>query len=926
MDAQRALVLGHVGDGGLERALLGLLAKHKRGALGAGAGEFPLTFLMGEMIRIHVAGWGGRAGRFHDFGMKPPETRDVVCAAFRKYLTPRPDGKIWGVTRPVFPARPGPRAVTTLTAPAFGGGLGRGRVRRLMPRALVIDSAPFRRAARAAEPFPRAAVRLLDGPLRERQDLHARHLAAIEPDRLLAPFRARAGLAPLAGRYGGWESRDISGHSLGHYLSALCHLHAVVGENWIRPRVDHIVAELAACQAADADGHVLPVDKAAFAALREGRVDATPFSLNGVWVPFYTLHKLLAGLRDAHRLAGSDAALAVARGVADWLDRILAPLSADQLQTMLRCEHGGMNEVLADLAADTGDARYLDLAARAFHHETVLAPMFRGEDRLDGLHGNTQIPKVVGLAREFELTGEPAYHRAATSFWDHVVKHRSYATGGHGESEHFFPPTEFPLRLTPNTCETCNTYNLLKLTGHLFAWAPDAAHMDFVERATLNHLAANLGRAPGEFGYFLGLGSVGVKVFSTPFDSWWCCVGTGLENPTRYGELIYHHAADTLWVNQFFASTLDWAARGVRLTQRTRFPDEDNVRLVVGCAAPTVFTLKLRHPAWCARPELRLNGEPVAVTSAPSSYFTLKRDWRDGDTLELRLPMTLRAEPLPHSDGGLVALLNGPVLLAAVVPDEPGVENPARLRFSEHLAARGKTDAFPPVFVAPDIAAVLAGLRATGHAPHEFASHGVVRPADLVFVPLHRVYEEQYAVYFPLLAASEWAARESGLRAAHADRRRFDAATLDAITPGYQQPEVEHAFRDERSEIEDFGGRRGRLARDGGWFAYTVRVDPVVPVALVVTYWGGVWHERNFDVLIDDQPLAAQRLLTNRPGDFFERVLPLPSGLTRGRTAVTVRFQSRPGDVAGAVYGLRVLHADVAADCDTEPRVVFKTH
>jgi DUF1680 family protein len=785
---------------------------------------------------------------------------------------------------------------------------------------------PACRSVRRIEPFPRSAVRLLPGPLRERQDLHARHLRQVSADRLLAPFRAQAGLPAVAERYGGWESRDISGHSLGHYLSALCHLHTCESEEWILPRIDHIVAELAACQAANGDGYVLPVDKAAFAALREGRIDATPFALNGVWVPFYTLHKVLAALRDARRLAGSAVALAVARAVADWLDRVLEPLSPAQVQEMLRCEHGGMNEVLADLTADTGDARYLDLAARAFHHQAVLAPMFRGEDRLDGLHGNTQIPKVVGLAREYELTGSSDYHRAATSFWDHVVKRRSFATGGHGESEHFFPIDRFAEHLTPNTCETCNTYNMLKLTGHLFAWMPDAAHMDFVERATLNHLAANIGREPGEFGYFLGLGSVGVKVFSTPFDSWWCCVGTGLENPVRYGELIYHHADATLWVNQYFASTLDWAAPGVRLMQRTRFPEEDTVRIGLSCDRSSVFTIKLRHPAWCARLEIALNGETIAIDSAPSSYFTITREWRDGDEIVLRLPMTLRAEPLPHTDGKTVALLHGPVLLAAIVPDEPGAPNPAGQRFGEHLEARGKTDAFPPVLVADDIPAVLAGLKATERAPSEFSSHDIVRPSDLTLVPLYRVYEEQYAVYFPLLTPAGWTAREDELRAAAEAARRRDAATFDLVTPGYQQPEVEHSLRDERSVIEEFSGRKGRLARDGGWFSYELRVDPHEPVALVVTYWGGVWVTRVFDLLVDGQPFSEQRLLTNKPGDFFERVVPVPPGLTRGRVKITVRFQSRPRDIAGAVFGLRVMRADAAASESTEPAIIFKTH
>lgn len=778
---------------------------------------------------------------------------------------------------------------------------------------------------RIAEPLPPSSFRLLDGPLKERQEVHARHLEAIEPDRLLAPYRIQAGLEPRAARYGGWESRDISGHSLGHYLSALCHLHAVTGAEWILPRIKHIVSELAACQTANGDGYVLPVDKSAFTGIAAGSLAATPFSLNGVWVPFYTLHKVLAGLRDAWRIAGIAAALDVARRIGDWLEEILATLTAEQIQEMLRCEHGGMNETLADLAADTGDERYLILASRCFHHQAVLAPMFRGEDRLDGLHGNTQIPKVIGLAREYELTGKAEYHRAATSFWDHVVNRRSYATGGHGESEHFFPPEQFPERLTPNTCETCNTYNLLKLTRHLFAWEPDAARMDFEERAIINHLAANIGRAPGEFGYFLGLGSVGVKVFSTPYDSWWCCVGTGLENPARYSEQIAFESEGTLWLNHYFAASIDWAKHDTRLELRTRFPEEETIRIAVTCGAPARFALKLRHPAWCAAPVLAVNGQPFPIASKPSSYLTIEREWRDGDTIELRLPMALRAEPLPHSDDKIIAIMHGPVLLSAIVPDDPVIGNPSKRRFSEHLDARGKTDAFPPVLVAESAEAALAGLRPTGRTPHEFASTGVVKPADLAFVPLYRIYEEPYAVYFPRLTADEWATLEGELRAEAGNQRRRDAATLDFVTPGYQQPEVDHAYAGMNDDIEEFAGRKGRLAKDGGWFSYQLKCAGEA-AALVITYWGGVWHERAFDLRIDDRPLAEQRLLANRPGDFFDRVVPIPEELTQGRDKITLRVVSRTGDTAGAVFGVRLVKASAAGIFDTEPKIVFKDH
>lgn len=767
-------------------------------------------------------------------------------------------------------------------------------------------------------------VRLTGGLFAERQRIHTNHLLAIEPDRLLAPFRMQAGLPPRAECYGGWESRDIRGHSLGHYLSAIAHLHAATGNDEARSRAGHIVDELEACQKANGDGYVLPVAKEAFDRLRRGEIDASPFALNGVWVPFYTLHKVMAGLRDVFRLCGTDQALRVSRAIGDWLLDLFSNLDDQQVQALLVTEHGGMNEVLADLTEDTGDPRFLALAARGFHHAAVLDPMFRGEDRLNGLHGNTQIPKVVGLAREHELSGDPRYRTAAESFWNHVVHHRSYVTGGHGESEHFFPVEQFPLRLTPNTCETCNTYNMLKLTRHLFSWRPDAARMDFVERAMINHLAANIGRRPGEFGYFLGLGSVGVKVFSTPYDSWWCCVGTGLENPARYGEMIYASDGDSLWLNLFMESSLEWTELGVRVEQWTDFPEDDRVKIVIRCEAPVSFEMKIRHPGWCDVPAIRINGLPVSGSSA-TGYRSIRREWSDGDVVDLHLPMSVRSEALPHSDGSIIALTYGPSVLAGMVPLPAGQRNPATLRFEEHLAARGKIDAFPPCFVAGKADEVIAAMT-PGDGFAEFRSQGVVMPEDLRFVPLHRIYEEPYAVYYPLVSPDDWSSRKREIETERDASRRLEEATCDFVTPGYQQPEVEHSLSCERSEIEDFDDRKCRVAKDGGWFSYQLKVDPGELMALVITYWGGVWHERNFDILLDGEPVASQKLLANRPGDFFEQYHEIPASRTAGRSLVTVRFQSRPGDIAGGVFGVRMMRASAVPAHRYEQTIVFKDH
>lgn len=754
-------------------------------------------------------------------------------------------------------------------------------------------------------------VRLLAGVLRERQQVNGRHLRAIDSDRLLAVYRPVCGLPAKAEAYGGWETRDIAGHSLGHCLSALAYHFAATGEVWAQERVARIVQELEACRVASGDDGVVAVGKPGLLDLRRGKVESSPFMLNGCWVPFYALHKLFAGLRDAYRFTENEQALEIERRLAEWVERLFEGFDAAQVQAVLRAEHGGMKEVLVDLAADTGDARFMRMAEETFHHAAVLDPLLAGEDNLNGLHGNTYIPKVIGVAREYEARREPRLARAAEFFWDNVVQRRSYATGGHGEREHFFPPADFPRHLTPYACETCNSYNMLKLTSHLFAWAPDegAARMDFTERALFNHLAANLGRREGEYGYFLGLGGVAVKVFSTPYDSWWCCVGTGLENPARYGEQFYFEDGDALWVNLYAASTVTSRDGAFTLTQETQFPCEDSVRLAVRCAQPVKLALKLRHPGWCERLEVKLNGEPWPAKSQPSSYLTIKREWRDGDLIELHLPMRLRCEPLPHSERKQLALMFGPLLLAAVVPPDATKPDPAKERWADHLLARGKTDEFPPVFVAESEEALIAGLEPTSTFGH-FVSRGVVAPDDLHFMPLLHVYEEHYAVYLPRLTPDEWCREEADLRAQQTREAELVAATLDAVEPGQQQPEVEHQLAGEKTEPYLLHHRHGREVAPGGWCEYRLRCDSTEPMAVVATYWGMQWVAAEFEWQVDGVSFAEESIRNNRPGDFFAVAYSVPSELTAGKTQITLRLQVKATSGGPAqLFGLKFMRA-----------------
>lgn len=760
----------------------------------------------------------------------------------------------------------------------------------------------------AAEPFPLDRVRLLDGPFLEAQQLNARFLLeVVEPDRLLAGFRAQAGLPKKAERYGGWEARGINGHSLGHYLSALATLYSSTGDARALERLRYVVSELAACQAANGDGYVLPVNKRVYEDLRAGRIKAAGFSLNDEWVPNYTLHKIFAGLRDAYRHAGDKQALEVERHLADYLAGIYDKLSPAQAQEILKAEFGGMNEVFADLTTDTGDPRYLKLAETIFHHDAVLDPLEAGRDNLDGMHGNTQVPKLVGLARQYQMTGYKPALTGVDTFWDSVVHRRSFANGGHGDHEHFFPPAQFPQKLGPQNAETCNTYNMIKLAGMRFSWEPSAADMDFVERGLINHVLTNLGREPGEFGYFLPFGHIAYKTFSTPFDSWWCCVGTGMENPTRYGEQAYFHHDDTLWVNLYLASRLNWRERGVALRQETAFPDSDTVRLVVEAKQPARFTLKLRHPAWCAAPELVVNGKTVAVASTPSSYIELAREWRHGDVIELRLPMTLRTEPLPHSDEKIVALMYGPHQLVAIVTPAPGAADPAARRYGDHLKSPGRVPGTAPVLVAENTDALLAALRPdTAAGFGAFRAQGLMQPADLALLPFHRVYREHYVAYFPRYTPAGWAERQEQIRAEEDARAALEAATLDRVEPGFQQSEVEHQFASERSETGDYNNRKWRDALPGGgWYSYRMAVTADKPLALVTVHWGND-RGRAFDLWIDDHRIPVVLPAGERSG-FFEAAHAIPAELLRGKTHVTVKLAATR-ERAGS-FGFRIVEA-----------------
>jgi DUF1680 family protein len=631
---------------------------------------------------------------------------------------------------------------------------------------LALLAAPLRAdaprpGAAEAAPFAPADVRLLDGPFRRAMLRNADYLLSLEPDRLLHNFREFAGLAPKAPRYGGWEEAGIAGHTLGHYLSAISQQYAATGDARFKARIDYIVGELALCQQAYGDGYVgglPPIELGTLRGFGRGVIEpGGPHNFKGgAWVPWYTVHKVLNGIKDAWVLGGSVQARGVALRLADFTDELTRGLGPEQLQAMLSVEHGGMMDVLAQLYELTGEPRYL-AASRRFYHAAVMGPLLAGRDDLPGLHANTQIPKIIGEARTYEATGDPAGRAIAEFFWSQVVRHHSYAIGGDSDFEFFFDEGLTAHHLSPATAETCNTHNMLKLTEHLMAWEPRAALADYYERALYNHILASQDPGTGTFTYFMSLEPGHFKTFSTPDESFWCCVGTGMENHARYNAAIFLRSADSLFVNLFIPSEVAWRQKGLALRLVTAYPREDTVRLEVASGGPAHATIRVRCPGWAAGPvALEVNGAPAGA-GTPGTYAAVTRDWRAGDVLSFRVPMAVRTEPLPDAPQK-IAFLYGPAVLAGDLGPGP---SPGPSPYAHDQRDNLEVPPVPvPVLILGDRPAESALVRSPDGAL-SFSTAGMDHPRDVVLRPFWEIVHDRYTVYWDVMTAEQWRYRDA---------------------------------------------------------------------------------------------------------------------------------------------------------------------
>lgn len=737
-------------------------------------------------------------------------------------------------------------------------------------------------------------INVTGGPLKAAMDLNKEYLLQLEPDRLLSRFREYAGLESKAENYDGWEAQGISGHTLGHYLSACAMMFASTDDERFLRRLNYMVDELEQCQHAHGNGYVggVPRGKELFEEVKSGDIRSQGFDLNGGWVPLYSIHKLFAGLRDAFHLANSQKALQVEEKLGLWLVDVFSDLTHDQIQMVLHCEFGGISEVLADLAVDTGDDRFWSLSEQ-FHHEEILNPLANGVDELAGRHANTQIPKIVGAARQYEVSQNESYRYIAEFFWEQVTNHHSYVIGGNSMNEHFGEPDQLNDRIGAFTCETCNSYNMLKLTKHLFQWNPLAIQGDFYERVLYNHILASQHPTEGTVTYFVSLDMGGHKVYNSKFNDFTCCVGSGMENHSSYGYNIYFYGEHALYINQYVPSTLDWVEMGVTLNQITEYPKDGKVTVNIECEEAKTFSLSVRYPYWAEQGMcVYVNGERILHNNKPSSFVTITRTWQQGDKVELVMPMTLRIEKM-NDNPNRIAFMSGPLVLAGDLGPVNEIE-------------RSKDLLFTPVLVTND-PNITDYIHPVAEKNHQFLISEIGYPRNVEMYPFYSMHDRSTTVYWDIFSVEEWQQTEKAYKASLEKERELQTKTVDFFQPGEMQPERDHDFQGEHVGLGVESNRKYRDTWPSGHFSFSLIVNPKTTHALVVTYTKEIEIKKCFELTIDGALLNDGLVELEEMNKFILVRYDIPRSVTENKTSVRIQFKAHEGKKVPKVFAVRMI-------------------
>ena len=765
--------------------------------------------------------------------------------------------------------------------------------------------------------FPISDVTLLDGPFKHARDLNIEVLLKYNVDRLLAPYRKEAGLPEKAKSYPNWDGLD--GHIAGHYLSSMAMNFAATGNKECKKRMDYMITELKECQEANAINNAewgvgyaggFPNSNKLWSAFKKGS-----FSIyNSAWAPFYNLHKMYAGLRDAWIYCGNEEAKVLFLKFCDWGISVTSDLNDEQMQSVLNVEHGGMNEIFADAFQISGNEKYL-IAAKRYSHKMFLEPLSQGIDNLDNKHANTQIPKFIGFERIAELSHDEKYGKAGSFFWETVTANRSLAFGGNSRREHF-PGKASCIDFINDIDgpESCNSYNMLKLTEDLFRVNPSAKYADYYERTIFNHILSTQHPEHGGYVYFTPARPRHYRVYSAPNEAMWCCVGTGMENHGKYNQFIYTHSGDSLFLNLFIASELNWKNRNVSIKQETGFPYEERTKLTV-TKGSSRFALMVRYPKWVTKGALKIsvNGKEVSYSALPASYICINRKWKKGDVVVVELPMHNTIERLPNVPD-YIAFMHGPILLGA----KTGTEDLKGLiaddgRWAQYAGGKMLPVNEAPILIEDDIQNIADKLVPVKDEPLNFTLNvKMENPIDVKLEPFSRIHDARYMIYWLALTNNGYQSYMDSLATIEKEKIALEKRTIDFVATGEQQPETDHAMQKENSNSGNTNQEFYRDARDGGYFSYEMKTNSETDLSLFVRYWGAEWGGRKFDIYIDDKKLLTEDN-TGRwnQSRFQDTEYSIPNQMVNGRNSIRVKFQALPGNTAGAVYYLRLVRKKV---------------
>lgn len=753
------------------------------------------------------------------------------------------------------------------------------------------------------ESFSVADVRLLESPFLSAQQTDIQYLLSLDADRLLAPYMREAGLKPLKPSYGNWENTGLDGHIGGHYLSALSYMYAATDNQQIGERLDYFIKMLDSCQRANGNGYLggVPNSNEVWSEIKSGKIDAGSFSLNNRWVPLYNIHKIFAGLRDAAMVANNQKAQQMLISLTDWWIATTDSLSDDQIQQMLISEHGGLNEVFADVYAITGEQKYLQLARR-FTHLAIVNPLIKGENKLTGMHANTQIPKIIGCKRIADLAHDTAWDNAANNFWNLITTRWSISIGGNSVGEHLHPYTNFSSMIgSEQGPETCNSYNMLRLSKMLFLSDPKSNYIDYYERTLYNHILSSQ-RPEGGFVYFTPMRPQHYRVYSQPDECFWCCVGSGLENHARYGEMIYTHNDKTLYINMFIASKLNWNEQNIEIEQNTKFPYQDFSTITIKTDKPKKFEIAIRKPIWIDDNKLTINiNNKKEEIASINGFVHISRTWSNGDQIHINLPMHTTVEYLPDSSNW-ASILYGPIVLAA----NNGTDDLDGLTANGSRMGHVANGPFRPIASCPTIISesrnFINQIKIDDINNLKFSIPMAVedRIENIELQPFNTLHNCRYTVYWPVLNNDEYLHQQDSIKKVEDKLLAIKKITVDYIQLGEQQPETEHNFQSANSWVGYDYERHYRTANQ--WFSYQLNNQNKAAHRLLVTLASTDLNYK-FNIVVNGKILATVEPKSTDAKGLYDVEYQLPTDI--GKT-INLRFEAIENSHIARIFGVRL--------------------